>query len=124
MLKVVHLFEFLSLFGIVGVTDKCLDAVSTFCSNTITTLEDNGCIGIKRQSWLKPNSLHACITTYRLVIQTLRSSNEVVDCLHNVLYPFTLQRLKRDVEKQFPMKQDNVIYCRLSSGQLHLLARQ
>ncbi|KAF5785683.1 putative leucine-rich repeat domain superfamily [Helianthus annuus] len=42
--------EFLSLFGIVGVTDKCLEALSKFCSNTLTTLDVNGCIGIKRRS--------------------------------------------------------------------------
>ncbi|KAG8367960.1 hypothetical protein BUALT_Bualt16G0127000 [Buddleja alternifolia] len=42
--------EFLSLFGIVGVTDKSLEALSSFCSNTITTLDVNGCIGIKRRS--------------------------------------------------------------------------
>ncbi|XP_042939887.1 F-box protein At3g58530 isoform X3 [Carya illinoinensis] len=42
--------EFLSLFGIVGVTDKCLEALSRSCSNTITTLDVNGCIGIKRRS--------------------------------------------------------------------------
>lgn len=41
--------EFLSLFGIVGVTDMCLDALSVSCSNTITTLDVNGCIGIKRR---------------------------------------------------------------------------
>ncbi|PIA48654.1 hypothetical protein AQUCO_01400911v1 [Aquilegia coerulea] len=42
--------EFLSLFGIVGVTDNCLEALSRFCSNTLTTLDVNGCIGIKRRS--------------------------------------------------------------------------
>ncbi|KAL8459811.1 hypothetical protein ACS0TY_031650 [Phlomoides rotata] len=42
--------EFLSLFGIVGVTDKSLEVLSRFCSNTITTLDVNGCIGIKRRS--------------------------------------------------------------------------
>ncbi|KAM1936292.1 hypothetical protein ACFX15_013583 [Malus domestica] len=42
--------EFLSLFGIVGVTDKCLEALSLTCSNTITTLDVNGCIGIKKRS--------------------------------------------------------------------------
>ncbi|GMP87083.1 hypothetical protein CsSME_00039614 [Camellia sinensis var. sinensis] len=42
--------EFLSLFGIIGVTDKCLEALSRFCSNTLTTLDVNGCIGIKRRS--------------------------------------------------------------------------
>ncbi|XP_068308469.1 F-box protein At3g58530-like isoform X2 [Pyrus communis] len=42
--------EFLSLFGIVGVTDKCLEALSLTCSNTLTTLDVNGCIGIKKRS--------------------------------------------------------------------------
>lgn len=38
------------LFGIVGVTDKCLEALSKSCANTMTTLDVNGCIGIKRRS--------------------------------------------------------------------------
>ncbi|WOG88249.1 hypothetical protein DCAR_0207484 [Daucus carota subsp. sativus] len=162
---------------------------------------------IKRQGWLKPNSFHICITTYRLVIQdskifkrkkwkylildeahliknwksqrwqTLLNFNtkrrilltgtplqndlmelwslmhflmphifqshqefkdwfsnpisgmvdgqekvnkEVVDRLHNVLRPFILRRLKRDVEKQLPMKHEHVIYCRLSRRQRNL----
>lgn len=161
----------------------------------------------KRQGWLKPNSFHVCITTYRLVIQdskvfkrkkwkylildeahliknwksqrwqTLLNFNskrrilltgtplqndlmelwslmhflmphvfqshqefkdwfcnpisgmvegeekvnkEVVDRLHNVLRPFLLRRLKRDVEKQLPMKHEHVIYCRLSKRQRNL----
>lgn len=162
---------------------------------------------IKRQGWLKPNSFHVCITTYRLVIQdskvfkrkkwrylildeahliknwksqrwqTLLNFNskrrilltgtplqndlmelwslmhflmphifqshqefkdwfcnpisgmvegqekvnkEVVDRLHNVLRPFILRRLKRDVEKQLPSKHEHVIYCRLSKRQRNL----
>lgn len=162
---------------------------------------------IKRQGWLKPNSFHVCITTYRLVIQdskvfkrkkwkylildeahliknwksqrwqTLLNFNskrrilltgtplqndlmelwslmhflmphifqshqefkdwfcnpisgmvegqekvnkEVVDRLHNVLRPFILRRLKRDVEKQLPGKHEHVIYCRLSKRQRNL----
>ncbi|WCJ28793.1 SNF2 domain-containing protein / helicase domain-containing protein [Euphorbia peplus] len=161
----------------------------------------------KRQGWLKPNSFHVCITTYRLVIQdskvfkrkkwkylildeahliknwksqrwqTLlnfnskrrilltgtplqndlmelwslmhflmphvfqshqefkdwfcnpisgmvegqeRVNKEVVDRLHNVLRPFLLRRLKRDVEKQLPMKHEHVIFCRLSKRQRNL----
>ncbi|XP_012570467.1 protein PHOTOPERIOD-INDEPENDENT EARLY FLOWERING 1 isoform X2 [Cicer arietinum] len=161
----------------------------------------------KRQGWLKPNSFHVCITTYRLVIQdskvfkrkkwkylildeahliknwksqrwqTLLNFNskrrilltgtplqndlmelwslmhflmphvfqshqefkdwfsnpisgmvegeekvnkEVVDRLHNVLRPFLLRRLKRDVEKQLPMKHEHVIFCRLSKRQRNL----
>ncbi|PSR86149.1 Protein PHOTOPERIOD-INDEPENDENT EARLY FLOWERING like, partial [Actinidia chinensis var. chinensis] len=162
---------------------------------------------IKRQGWMKPNSFHMCITTYRLVIQdskifkrkkwkylildeahliknwksqrwqTLLNFNskrrilltgtplqndlmelwslmhflmphvfqshqefkdwfsnpisgmvegqekinkEVVDRLHNVLRPFILRRLKRDVEKQLPMKLEHVVYCRLSKRQRNL----
>ncbi|KAK9068504.1 hypothetical protein SSX86_012618 [Deinandra increscens subsp. villosa] len=161
----------------------------------------------KRQGWMKPNTFHVCITTYRLVIQdskifkrkkwkylildeahliknwksqrwqTLLNFNakrrilltgtplqndlmelwslmhflmphifqshqefkdwfsnpisgmvegqekvnkEVVDRLHNVLRPFILRRLKRDVEKQLPSKQEHVIYCRLSRRQRNL----
>ncbi|KAK9276401.1 hypothetical protein L1049_005934 [Liquidambar formosana] len=161
----------------------------------------------KRQGWLKQNSFHVCITTYRLVIQdskvfkrkkwkylildeahliknwksqrwqTLLNFNskrrilltgtplqndlmelwslmhflmphifqshqefkdwfsnpisgmvegqekvnkEVIDRLHNVLRPFLLRRLKRDVEKQLPMKHEHVIYCRLSRRQRNL----
>ncbi|KAF5737370.1 F-box protein [Tripterygium wilfordii] len=44
--------EFLSLFGIVGVTDKCLEVLSRFCSNTLTTLDVNGCIGIKHYEFI------------------------------------------------------------------------
>ncbi|KAK9937457.1 hypothetical protein M0R45_014246 [Rubus argutus] len=128
---------------------------------------------LKRQGWLKPNSFHVCITTYRLVIQdskvfkrkkwkylildeahliknwksqrwqTLLNFNskrrilltvssgfkdwfsnpisgmvegqekvnkEVLDRLHNVLRPFILRRLKRDVEKQLPMKHESMSY--------------
>ncbi|KAF4402424.1 hypothetical protein G4B88_012209 [Cannabis sativa] len=39
--------DFLSLFGIVGVSDKCLEALSRSCSDKLTTLDVNGCIGIK-----------------------------------------------------------------------------
>ncbi|KAL5545399.1 hypothetical protein UlMin_005086 [Ulmus minor] len=42
--------EYLSLYGIVGVTDKSLEALSTSCSHKLTTLDVNGCIGIKRRS--------------------------------------------------------------------------
>uniref|UniRef100_A0A1J3JSA8 DNA helicase n=1 Tax=Noccaea caerulescens TaxID=107243 RepID=A0A1J3JSA8_NOCCA len=162
---------------------------------------------LKRQGWMKLNSFHVCITTYRLVIQdskmfkrkkwkylildeahliknwksqrwqTLLNFNskrrilltgtplqndlmelwslmhflmphvfqshqefkdwfcnpiagmvegqekinkEVIDRLHNVLRPFLLRRLKRDVEKQLPSKHEHVITCRLSKRQRNL----
>ncbi|XP_078429889.1 RNI-like superfamily protein isoform X2 [Wolffia australiana] len=42
--------ELLSLFGIVGVTDKCLESLSASCSRTLKTLDVNGCVGIMRRS--------------------------------------------------------------------------
>ncbi|KAL8151468.1 hypothetical protein V2J09_021276 [Rumex salicifolius] len=42
--------EFLSLFGIVGVTDKSLVNLSRSCSRTLKTLDVNGCVNIKRRS--------------------------------------------------------------------------
>ncbi|XP_010673306.2 protein PHOTOPERIOD-INDEPENDENT EARLY FLOWERING 1 isoform X3 [Beta vulgaris subsp. vulgaris] len=47
-------------------------------------------------------------------------NKEVIDRLHNVLRPFILRRLKRDVEKQLPMKHEHVICCRLSKRQRNL----
>ncbi|KZV44967.1 protein PHOTOPERIOD-INDEPENDENT EARLY FLOWERING 1, partial [Dorcoceras hygrometricum] len=47
-------------------------------------------------------------------------NKEVVDRLHNVLRPFILRRLKRDVEKQLPMKHEHVVSCRLSRRQRNL----
>ncbi|AQK54391.1 Protein PHOTOPERIOD-INDEPENDENT EARLY FLOWERING 1 [Zea mays] len=47
-------------------------------------------------------------------------NKEIIDRLHNVLRPFILRRLKRDVEKQLPKKQEHVIYCRLSRRQRNL----
>ncbi|KMZ56640.1 putative F-box/LRR-repeat protein [Zostera marina] len=41
--------EYLSLFGIVGVTDKCIEALAITCSKILTTLDVNGCIGIKKR---------------------------------------------------------------------------
>lgn len=51
-----------SLFGIIGVTDKCLEALSKSCSNKITTLDVNGCVGMKANSYLK---LALYVTNYK-----------------------------------------------------------
>ncbi|GAV63949.1 SNF2_N domain-containing protein/Helicase_C domain-containing protein/HSA domain-containing protein [Cephalotus follicularis] len=47
-------------------------------------------------------------------------NKEVLDRLHNVLRPFILRRLKKDVEKQLPLKHEHVIFCRLSRRQRNL----
>jgi helicase SWR1 len=40
--------------------------------------------------------------------------------LHQVLRPYLLRRLKRDVEKQMPAKYEHIVYCRLSKRQRYL----
>uniref|UniRef100_A0A287K4L6 F-box/LRR-repeat protein 15-like leucin rich repeat domain-containing protein n=1 Tax=Hordeum vulgare subsp. vulgare TaxID=112509 RepID=A0A287K4L6_HORVV len=42
--------QLLSLFGILGVTDACLEVLSKSCLNSLTTLDVNGCTGIKKRS--------------------------------------------------------------------------
>ncbi|RLM80991.1 hypothetical protein C2845_PM12G09660 [Panicum miliaceum] len=53
--------ELLSLFGIVGVTDACLDVLSKSCSHSLTTLDVNGCIGIKCSSTYHNPCFHDAI---------------------------------------------------------------
>lgn len=43
-----------------------------------------------------------------------------VSKLHQVLRPYLLRRLKKDVEKQMPAKYEHVLYCRLSKRQRYL----
>ncbi|KAG9139459.1 hypothetical protein Leryth_020703 [Lithospermum erythrorhizon] len=42
--------KFLSLFGIPGVTDRCLETLSEISADTLTSLDVDCCIGIERQS--------------------------------------------------------------------------
>jgi len=44
-------------------------------------------------------------------------SSDLIQRLHSVLRPFILRRLKKDVEKQLPRKQEHVVLCRLSKRQ-------
>jgi helicase SWR1 len=43
-----------------------------------------------------------------------------VSKLHQILRPYLLRRLKKDVEKQMPAKYEHVVYCRLSKRQRYL----
>ncbi|VVD05858.1 unnamed protein product, partial [Leptidea sinapis] len=46
-----------------------------------------------------------------------RRSEELLRRLHQVLRPFLLRRLKRDVERQMPRKYEHVLLCRLAARQ-------
>lgn len=54
---------------------------------------------------------------------TLKMDEETkntVSRLHQVLRPYILRRLKKDVEKQMPGKYEHIVYCRLSKRQRYL----
>ncbi|KAI5960921.1 SWR1 [Candida theae] len=47
-------------------------------------------------------------------------TKNTVSRLHQVLRPYILRRLKKDVEKQMPGKYEHIVYCRLSKRQRFL----
>ena len=47
-------------------------------------------------------------------------TRNTVSRLHQVLRPYLLRRLKKDVEKQMPGKYEHIVYCRLSKRQRYL----
>ncbi|GLJ46472.1 hypothetical protein SUGI_0979400 [Cryptomeria japonica] len=58
--------EFLSLFGILGVSDSSLETFSKFCSDKLTTLDVNGCINIKRRSKSELLELFPKLTCFKV----------------------------------------------------------
>lgn len=49
-----------------------------------------------------------------------KDTRDTVARLHQVLRPYLLRRLKKDVEKQMPAKYEHIVYCRLSKRQRYL----
>lgn len=49
-----------------------------------------------------------------------KETKDTVARLHQVLRPYLLRRLKKDVEKQMPGKYEHIVYCRLSKRQRYL----
>lgn len=49
-----------------------------------------------------------------------KDTRDTVARLHQVLRPYLLRRLKKDVEKQMPGKYEHIVYCRLSKRQRYL----
>ncbi|QFZ29001.1 putative helicase [Clavispora lusitaniae] len=49
-----------------------------------------------------------------------KETRDTVARLHQVLRPYLLRRLKKDVEKQMPGKYEHIVYCRLSKRQRYL----
>lgn len=49
-----------------------------------------------------------------------KETKDTIARLHQVLRPYLLRRLKKDVEKQMPGKYEHIVYCRLSNRQRYL----
>lgn len=80
--------------------------------------EDDAFAGLKEWSeWFK-RPVESILEHGRQVLD--EEDREQVAKLHKVIRPFLLRRLKRDVEKQMPLKYEHVEICRLSKRQRQL----
>jgi len=80
--------------------------------------EDDAFAGLKEWSeWFK-RPVESILEHGRQVLD--EEDKEQVAKLHKVIRPFLLRRLKRDVEKQMPLKYEHVELCRLSKRQRQL----
>ena len=53
----------------------------------------------------------------KLNVKQLGSNNVYINKLHNILKPFMLRRLKKDVERNLPPKIEIILYCKLTMKQ-------
>ena len=80
--------------------------------------EDDAFAGLKEWSeWFK-KPVESILEHNKQVLDA--EDQEQVAKLHKVIRPFLLRRLKRDVEKQMPLKYEHVEMCRLSKRQRQL----
>ncbi|CAL5411850.1 unnamed protein product [Camellia sinensis] len=115
------------LFGIIGVTDKCLEALSRFCSNTLTTLDVNGCIGIKVHdlvfSELQRAKRALGDTIARVMATVTRSMHNngnycnTVNLEDAALYKGRLERFFMDLRADLQSPMLPIIQVALASGQ-------
>jgi helicase SWR1 len=87
-------------------------------SGSNTGEDDDGFAGLEQFSeWFK-NPVSSILNHGREVMT--EDDKKQVEKLHKVIRPFLLRRLKRDVEKQMPLKYEHVELCRLSKRQRQL----
>lgn len=80
--------------------------------------DDDGFAGLEQFSeWFK-NPVSSILNHGREVMT--EDDKKQVEKLHKVIRPFLLRRLKRDVEKQMPLKYEHIELCRLSKRQRQL----
>ncbi|KEF58182.1 uncharacterized protein A1O9_06108 [Exophiala aquamarina CBS 119918] len=80
--------------------------------------EDDAFAGLKEWSEWFRRPVESILEHGRQVLD--EEDKEQVAKLHKVIRPFLLRRLKRDVEKQMPLKYEHVEICRLSKRQRQL----
>jgi helicase SWR1 len=87
-------------------------------SGSNTGADDDGFAGLEQFSeWFK-NPVSSILNHGREVMTD--DDKKQVEKLHKVIRPFLLRRLKRDVEKQMPLKYEHIELCRLSKRQRQL----
>lgn len=87
-------------------------------SGSNTGEDDDGFAGLEQFSeWFK-NPVSSILNHGREVMT--EDDKQQVEKLHKVIRPFLLRRLKRDVEKQMPLKYEHIELCRLSKRQRQL----
>ena len=87
-------------------------------SGSNTGEDDDGFAGLEQFSeWFK-NPVSSILNHGREVMT--EDDKKQVEKLHKVIRPFLLRRLKRDVEKQMPLKYEHIELCRLSKRQRQL----
>jgi helicase SWR1 len=80
--------------------------------------DDDGFAGLEQFSeWFK-NPVSSILNHGREIMT--EDDKKQVEKLHKVIRPFLLRRLKRDVEKQMPLKYEHIELCRLSKRQRQL----
>lgn len=81
------MWQLCSVFGVVGVTDLSVEALSKSCSRTLTTLDVNGCIGIKvGRCWLNILSSELVLTySFWVFLLQRRSKKELLQLFPKIL---------------------------------------
>lgn len=80
--------------------------------------EDDAFAGLKDfQEWFR-KPVDSILEQNKQVLD--QEDQEQISKLHKVIRPYLLRRLKRDVEKQMPLKYEHVEFCRLSKRQRQL----
>ncbi len=93
---------------------KCLKAKTRFIL-TGTPVENN-----IQEFWGLMQLINPTVFSKRKLISKITDNQQKVDKIKRISMPFILRRLKKDVLKDLPMKQEQVLYCKMDAQQREL----